>query len=55
MKKDGKPKDNACSVVEEVLAETADMPDIPRDFDEMSSEDWTALNKWVRDVLKSSA
>ena len=25
-----------------------DMPDIPRDVDEMSSEDWTALNDWFR-------
>ncbi len=55
MKKDRKRKDNARSEVEKVLAETADMPDIPRDFHEMSSEDWTTLNKWVRDVLKSPA
>jgi hypothetical protein len=38
----------AAAVVKQVLAETADMPDIPRDFHDMSSEDWTALNEWLR-------
>ena len=54
--KKGKTKDEALSaadaeaaaVVKQVLAETADMPDIPRDFHDMSSEDWTALNEWLR-------
>jgi hypothetical protein len=54
--KKGKTKDEALSaadaeaaaVVKQVLAETSDMPDIPRDFHEMSSEDWTALNEWLR-------
>jgi len=54
--KKGETKDEALSVadaeaavvVKQVLAETADMPDIPRDFHDMSSEDWTALNEWLR-------
>lgn len=27
-----------------------EMPDIPKDVDDMSSEDWTELNNWCRKV-----
>ena len=54
--KKGETKDEALSaadaeaaaVVKQALAATADLPDIPSDFHDMSSEDWTALNDWLR-------
>ena len=38
------------SVVEAELLKLSGIPDLP-EFDEMSSEDWTAPNKWVRESL----
>lgn len=35
-------------IVKQALEAAAQLPDIPKDFDDMSSEDWTALNEWVR-------
>lgn len=31
----------------EAAAWLAAAPDIPEDFDDMSTEDWTALNEWL--------
>jgi hypothetical protein len=35
-------------IVKQALEAAGLLPDIPKDFDDMSSEDWTALNEWVR-------
>lgn len=45
-------------IVKQALAAAAALPDIPKDFDDMSSEDWTALNEWVRktgEIYRSQA
>lgn len=60
MKKDEKTNDSARSVadtglIEAALAAVAEAPDIPSDVDDMSSEDWTALNGWMRAVRESKA
>jgi len=44
----------ALHVADGVAARLATMPDIPEDFDDMSTEEWTALNKWLRKGCESS-
>lgn len=39
-------------IVKQALEAAAEAPDIPKDFDDMSSEDWTALNEWLVKVGK---
>ena len=54
MKKEETSADKLQQIREEAAAALAAMPDIPEDFDDMSTEDWTALNKWLADSSKSS-
>ena len=44
MKKDEISADEVQRGRQEAAARLAAMPDIPDDFDDMSTEDWTALN-----------
>lgn len=54
MKKDEISADEVQRGRQEAAARLAAMPDIPDDFDDMSTEDWTALNKWLRKGCESS-
>ena len=54
MKKDEVSADEMQRGRQEAAARLAAMPDIPDDFDDMSTEDWTALNEWLVKTSKSS-
>ncbi len=50
------PRNRSKRAAEEEMAHAVaeaglpEMPDIPKDVDDMSSEDWTELNNWCRKV-----
>jgi len=54
VKKDEMSADEIQRIRQGAAARLAVIPDIPEDFDDMSTEDWTALNKWLRKGCESS-